>query len=536
MKPGAERVVDILHEAGVEVVFGIPSIHNIRLYEALRKRPSIRHILCRQEAGAAHMADGYARAAGRPGVVVTSTGPGAGYTVPALLEALGSLSPVVMITTNIKSSKIGKGIGTLHELDRQDRIFQGITKETFVARSPEDVVPKTRQALRAALSGRPGPVYLELPTDLLDRQVPGGEHGPDTDSLFAPPGDASELARAVDLLNSSSRPVLLVGTGAVRAGMAREVKALAEELAAPVITTVPAKGILPEDHPLAFGNAARRGAVRRMIQSADVVLALGTRLREVDTKRRGITLPRLIHVDWDEQWIGRNFPPHVALTGDIVALARSLLGGVAEGGGGRAGWAEAFGRESAQEQEEIRRLREVSYLDALRAAIPRDGVLVADNTILGYWAEYFYPSHFPGGLVPAKGSAVIGFAFAAAAGVKLALPERPVAALIGDGGFLYSAQELATCVRHGIGFPVVVVNDGAYGIIGQLQEGAYGTAFESDLVNPDFCALARAFGVSSVRVESPDELGREVRESIASGEVRLVELRATFPASPFARY
>ncbi len=293
MKPGAERVVDILHEAGVEVVFGIPSIHNIRLYEALRKRPSIRHILCRQEAGAAHMADGYARAAGRPGVVVTSTGPGAGYTVPALLEALGSLSPVVMITTNIKSSKIGKGIGTLHELDRQDRIFQGITKETFVARSPEDVVPKTRQALRAALSGRPGPVYLELPTDLLDRQVPGGEHGPDTDSLFAPPGDASELARAVDLLNSSSRPVLLVGTGAVRAGMAREVKALAEELAAPVITTVPAKGILPEDHPLAFGNAARRGAVRRMIQSADVVLALGTRLREVDTKRRGITLPRL---------------------------------------------------------------------------------------------------------------------------------------------------------------------------------------------------------------------------------------------------
>ena len=341
------------------------------------------------------------------------------------------------------------------------------------------------------------------------------------------------------MLRRARWPVIIAGTGAARAGLAREITALAEALAAPVVTSAAGKGLIPEDHPLAFGNVARRGVVREMVEGCDLALAIGTRLREVDAKRRGLKLPALIHAEWDERWIDRNFPCAVPLLGDIGVAARELSR-QAPGGPARAERQTRAARLRDRLGEEVSRIRdaqpELRYLEAIRSVLPRHGILVVDNTQLGYWAEYFYPAYAPGTWVAAKGSTLLGFSFPAAAGIKLALPHAPVVAVTGDGGFLYSAQELATCVRHGIAFPVVVVNDNAYGVIRYLQKTAYGKEYGSRLSNPDFVAFAASFGVPAERVRSPRELERALDRALVSGEMRLIELEAEFPTPPFDKY
>ncbi len=537
MQTVADIMIEILKEFGVNTVFGIPSIHNLAFYDALRRDPSVRHILCRHETTATHMADGYAREGGRPGVVITSTGPGAGYSVPALQEALGSSSPVLAITTNIPTGKIGKGVGSLHELEAQHEIFRNITKVVFPVRVEEDVAPMTRDALEALLQGRPGPVYLEVPTDLLRSPLETGKlpvTGKDHQGSALP-----DLEEAISLIRSAKSPLIAVGTAAVRAGISGLVADLAETIGAPVIFTPNARGLVPDDHPLALGNATRRGVIREAISSSDLAVAIGTRLREMDAKRRGMTLPRLIHVDWDNDWVGKNFPTEISLTGDLREIVDALLKGLkpAQDMEQRIQRVREFTLRREDEEVKIRRCHpEMAYLQELRDALPRESTVVVDNTQLGYWAEYFYPCHVPGGLMFAKGASIIGFAFAAAAGAKLASPEKPVVALIGDGGFLYSTQELATCMRHRIGFPVLVVNSRSFSVIAYLQRTFHKKEYESSLVNPDFVTLAAAYGVEGCRVESPAGLREALGEALSSGEMRVIELVEEFPEPPFGKY
>ncbi len=538
----SELFVQALKKAGVERVFGIPSIHNIGLYDALRGEPAIQHILCRHESCATHMADGYARAGKGVGVVITSTGPGAGYLVAPLVEAWGSSSPVLAITTNIPTNQIGRGTGTLHELKDQDLIFKNITKERFCLRTGDDVWTMVPQAVQTALSGRPGPVYCEVPTDLWDLDLPGeAEAPPAMDPARGPEEWSGDLDLAAKLLSEAERPVIVAGTGAVRAGIGEAIQALCQAIQAPLITNAEGKGLIPEDQELAFGNAARRGVVREYLRSSTIALAIGTRLRATDFHRRGVSLPRLIQVDWDDTWIGKNYPAEMRIIGDIRMIARRLSERVRSktpGNGSSGGRFSALKDKIREERKTVaKECREIEYLDTLRRVLPRDGSLVVDNTLLGYWAEYFYHSLRPGGLVTGKGSSIIGFGFPAAVGLKIACPERTVIAVTGDGGFLYGAQELATCRRHGIGFPLVVVNDGAYGMIALLQRQIYGRGdFETDLVNPDLPALAAAFGFGAERVATPQGLEQALRSALASKEMRLIELAVSFQENPFARY
>src|SRR5215468_8969496 len=258
MATGAVGVVQALKEAQVKTVFGIPSIHNIGLYDILRREPSIRHIVCRHEAAATHMADGYARASGGLGVIISSTGPGAGFTISALQEAWGSCSPVLMITTNIDAAKIGKGLGVLHELEEQTGLFRTITKATFSVRAGEDFQAVTRRAIELALSGRPGPVCVEVPTDLMAGEVQ--ESSPATSPQGKGTGERPPLPKRIDeavaLLRRAKQPVIIVGTDATRANLAADLTAVAEALCAPVVVSTPGKGVIAEDHPLSFGNAA----------------------------------------------------------------------------------------------------------------------------------------------------------------------------------------------------------------------------------------------------------------------------------------
>ncbi len=543
MPRGADGIVQALKEAGVSTVFGIPSIHNIGLYEALRHEPAIRHIGCRHEAGATHMADGYARASGGLGVILSSTGPGAGFTVSALQEAWGSCSPVVMITTNIEAAKIGQGLGVLHELEEQTSLFRTITKEVIIPRTGAELYTAARRALALAQTGRPGPVCLEVPTDLMAGDAPAAAPIPPDRAPASPPLPA-RIDEAVAMLRTAQQPLILAGTDAVRASMssdlAGDIQALAEAVCAPVITNTPGKGVVPEDHALAFGNAARKLVVREVVPGCDAAVVIGSRLREVDAKRRGLALPeQLIHIDWDERWIGKNYPAAVPLVGDIAAITRALRSQL-EGepyAGPRQARTAAWRRQAEAEIARLsQELPEMQSLQAVRAVLPRDSALVVDNTQLGYWAEYFYPAYQANGIMGAKGSGLLGFSFPAAIGVKLACPDTPVVGLIGDGGFLYTAQELSTCVRHGIGFPLIVVNDDAFGVIGYLQRTAYQAAYQAQLTNPDFPALAAAFGVPATRVHSPAALQAALERTLASGEMHLIEYRLTIQQPPFGKY
>ena len=328
MPRGADGIVLALKEAGVSTIFGIPSIHNIGLYESLRHESSIRHIGCRHEAGATHMADGYARASGGLGVIISSTGPGAGFTVSALQEAWGSCSPVLMITTNIDAAKIGKGLGVLHELEEQTSLFRTITKEVIIPRTGDELYAAAKRAIALAQAGRPGPVCLEVPTDLMAGDAPTETPTP-PNGAPAPPPLPPRLDEAVAILRNAKQPLILAGTDAARAStsgdLAGDLQALAEALCAPVITNTPGKGVVPEDHALAFGNAARKLVVKDIVPGCDAAVVIGSRLREVDAKRRGLALPeQLIHVDWDERWIGKNYPTAVPLVGDIGVITQAL--------------------------------------------------------------------------------------------------------------------------------------------------------------------------------------------------------------------
>ena len=297
---------------------------------------------------------------------------------------------------------------------------------------------------------------------------------------------------------------------------------------------------MPEDHALAFGNAARKLVVKDLVPGCDAAVVIGSRLREVDAKRRGLALPeQLIHVDWDERWISRNYPAALPLVGDIGAITRALRDQL-EGEpytGPRQERTAAWRRQADAEIERLGRERpEIQSLQAIRAVLPRDSALVVDNTQLGYWAEYFYPSYQANGIIGAKGSGLLGFSFPAAVGAKLARPDTPVVGLIGDGGFLYTAQELATCVRHKVGFPLIVVNDDAFGVIGYLQRTAYQEAYQAQLTNPDFLAFAAAFGVPATRVQSPAELQATLDRTLACGEMHLIEYQMTIQEPPFGKY
>ncbi|MFO7598265.1 MAG: thiamine pyrophosphate-binding protein [Candidatus Desulfacyla sp.] len=538
----SEHVVRALKNGGVSHVFGIPSIHNIGLYNALREEPSIRHVLCRHESSATHMADGYARAGKGVGVVITSTGPGAAYMTAPLIEAWGSESPVLAITTNIAAKEIGRGTGTLHEVADQDLIFKSITKGRYCVRTGTDITTMLPEAIQTALSGRPGPVYCEVPTDLWDHEISRDETSVPCQARAQGPkpwvGDMDEAAR---LLCKAERPIIVAGTAAVRAGIHDEIRAICEALRAPLVTGAEGKGLIPEDHELAFGNAARRGVVRELLLSGTLALAIGTRLRRADYHRRGVALPRLIHVDWDDVWIHKNYPAELTIIGDIRIIARRLaemVASISPDSHKRGQQVSAMGARISEERAAVaEKCREIAYLDALRRVLPRDGSLVIDNTLLGYWAEYFYRSLMPGGLVTAKGSSIIGFSLPAAMGLKIACPERTVVALTGDGGFFYGAQELATCRRHCIGFPVIVVNDGAYGMIDLLQRQIYGQGdFETDLVNPDLGTFAASFGIAADRVDTPQGLEQALRSALTSGEMRIIELATSFRENPFAAY
>ena len=529
-RTGGEWIVDALRAEGVRHVFGIPGVHNLAIYDALIRQTEITHVLARHEAGAAFMADGYARASGAPGVVVVTTGPGATNALTPLVESYAGSIPVVVVMSDVASALVGRDVGALHEVPNQIECFRPVTRWAEAVTEAAAVPATVHAAFDLLRTGRPGPVAISVPNDFLTArfhaQPRSGGHG------RRPPCHVDAIGEAVKLLARASRPLVIAGGGVIAAEAEAELARLARRLGAPVITTVMGRGALGERDPLWHGVLPNSRATEAVIKAADVILAVGCRFAHRSTQGLLLNLSfdpaqTLIHLDLDPTVIGRLFKPELPIVGDAKDGLTRLIEGLGTAAA-RTAWDHRW-REGLRPAASGRYTREVAHLiDTLRAALPDDEIVVNDQTGITYWMEWRFPVLMPRTFLYPVGSATLGYGVPAAIGAKIARPDRPVVAVVGDGGFMYSANELATAVKYGLPVVFLVMNDDRYGAIKWLQqtifEGRWG---EADLTNPDFPALARAFGARGERLTGVDALGAALETALAADGPTVLELRMT---------
>ncbi|MEU0728052.1 thiamine pyrophosphate-binding protein [Streptomyces sp. NPDC006140] len=525
-RTGGDLVVESLAALGATTVFGLPGQHALGMFDALR-RSDLRYIGLRVENNAGFAADAYGRITGEAAPLLLSTGPGALTSLPALQEAAAASAPVLAISSQVPTAGLGGGRhGYLHELPDQAASFRGVVKSVHTARTQSQIPSAIEAAWKSALTAPHGPVWVEIPQDVLLAEtaipvVTGGDAFPEE----LPP--RPELtAVAADLLSNAARPAIIAGGGVVRADASGKLKQLAERLRAPVVTTPGGKGAFPWTHPLSLQSWLEDRHTTDFLEDADVLLVVGSGLGELSSnyhtfKPRG----RIVQIEAD---LGKLESNHPAL--GIHADARLALQALLE---------TVTPREDATAPDRVRDLLakvadriaaqdltlEQDVLASVRRALPADSPSFWDMTILAYWAWSAFDAKGPNHLHSAQGAGGLGYAFPAALGAAVADPTRPVLAVSGDGGALYSIAELATARQYGLNVTWLIVDDGGYGILREYMTDAFGEATATELTRPDFVALAESFGVPGVRT-TPENLERDLAKALASPGPSVVLLPA----------
>jgi acetolactate synthase-1/2/3 large subunit len=524
---GAQALVAALLRHGITAGFGIPSIHNIALYEALRQAPEFHHWLVRHEQAAGFAADGFYRRSGRIAVVFASTGPGNLFTLVPLLEGLQTNTPLLVIGTNIASALLARTGGALHETPGQLEIIRPLTRFACRVASPDRMAEAINQAVAAMRGSLPGPAFVEVPHDFFHAAV--GAIAPTDPSQAKPEASAEKLDSAKQQIAASHKPVFLVGSGARNA--AAGVRRLAELLQCPVFTTTTGKGMFAGDHPLSLGCISRLGAVQEVLLESDLLISFGARLTEFDTGRFGLKLPaQHIQAVEDPAYAGDRIPSAL-LVGDLAAVADALAQDLPP----RSPWCDIAGV-TARETERLDALGQDSYaaLKLLRASMHRHDVLVNDQSILNYWASAFFPVLEPGTFLYPAGSGTLGYGLPAAIGAACAMRQsgdtRKIVCIAGDGGFQYTQHELATLAQYALPVKVLLVNDESYGVIAFLQRSMFGSTHEIGLKNPDFCRVAEAYGIRAERVTALDRLRQRLPDWLEAPGPALLEWRTELKA------
>jgi acetolactate synthase-1/2/3 large subunit len=524
MITGGDLVVRSLLAHGLETIYCLPGVQNDAFFHAVFDaggRPRTVHT--RHEQGAAYMALGAALATGRPAAYSVVPGPGVLNTLAALSTAYATNARVLCLTGQIPSRAIDRGWGQLHEIPDQLGIIQHLTKWAERITTPAEVGPKVAAAFQQLASGRPRPVGLEIPPDILAATAevsPGAFELEDHAALEPlPPLDGAALEQAIALLAKAERPLIFVGSGALDA--AAEVRELAEHLQAPVISHRLGRGVLGDRHPLSHNILAGHEIWRE----CDVAIGIGTRLHLGQLTWGVDDRLKIIRIDADPDEVARIRQPDVALIGDARAVLTPLLGELRR----KAPRSSRTAEMQALKAKIDRRLSilepQRSYLTAIRQALPENGILVEDLTQIGYVARLAYPVYAPRTYLSSGYQGTLGSGFATALGVKDACPNVPVVSIAGDGGFMYTVQELATAVQHHIPLVTIVFNDNAYGNVRRMQVEKYGNrVIASDLTNPDFPHLAESFGVTGLRAFTPNELRAALERTLAAGEPALIEV------------
>ncbi|MFF8228820.1 thiamine pyrophosphate-binding protein [Streptomyces caelestis] len=525
-RTGGDLVVETLAGLGATTVFGLPGQHALGVFDALR-RSDLRYIGLRVENNAGFAADAYGRITGEAAPLLLSTGPGALTSLAALQEAAAASAPVLAISSQVPTAGLGGGRhGYLHELPDQAASFRGVVKSVHTVRTPSQIPSAIEAAWKSALSAPHGPVWVEIPQDVLLARtaipvVTGGDAFPEE----LPP--RPELtAVAADLLSKAARPAIIAGGGVVRADASKKLRQLAETLQAPVVTTPGGKGAFPWTHPLSLQSWIEDRHTTDFLEEADVLLVVGSGLGELSSnyhtfKPRG----RVIQIEADLGKLESNHPA-LGIHADARLALQALLETVSERQDPtapervRALLAKVTERLAAQELT-----LEQSVLASVRRALPAGSPSFWDMTILAYWAWSAFDAKGPNHMHSAQGAGGLGYAFPAALGAAVADPTRPVLAVSGDGGALYSIAELATARQYGLDVTWLIVDDGGYGILREYMTDAFGEAIATELTRPDYVALAESFGVPGVRT-TPENLEQDLAKQLASPGPSVVLLPA----------
>jgi len=515
---GGDAVVQALIGHGIKTIYCLPGIQNDHLFNALFDADGALEVVhTRHEQGAAYMALGAALATGKPAVYSVVPGPGLLNSTAALATAYSTGAPVLALSGQIPSKFIGKGHGLLHEIPDQIGILRTLTKWTERIERPQDAPGLVAQAFQQLTSGRPRPVGVEIAPDILMARAdidPAAPLPPLAQAL-----DEDAIERAAKLLEKAERPLIFVGGGALDAS--KEVRALAERLGAPVTTYRRGKGVMDDRHPLAHVLTGGHA----LWANADVVLAIGTRIQQPIALWGTDDTMTIIKIDIDPEEMDRIRTPEIGIVGDAATVLARIN--------------EHLRHLTAQRPDRVERSRALkeqiaaklsvlepqgAYLRAIREVLPDNGVLVEELTQVGYVSRLRYEARHPRSFITSGYQGTLGWGVATALGVKHALGDVPVVSINGDGGFMFTVQELATAVRHRIPLVTIVFNDSAYGNVRKMQQDVHGNrVIGTDLANPDFVKLGEAFGIASYRARDPEALRGVLEKAIAANEPALID-------------
>jgi acetolactate synthase-1/2/3 large subunit len=522
---GADMVLEALEREGVEFIFGYPGGANLPIYQHLPGHPKLKHILVRHEQGAAHMADGYARASGKPGVAMATSGPGALNMITGLATAFMDSVPMVAITGQVNTTVVGRDA-----FQESDVIgcSTPVTKHNFLVTRVEDIPQVFKQAFYIATTGRPGPVLIDICKDV--QQAEGGDFVY-PEKVTGLPGyrpaleaDLSQVEVAMKALAAAKRPVILAGHGVILSGAEKELQELAEITATPVGTTLLGVGAFPVRHPLSLHMTGFMGTgwCLKAVQNADVLMMVGMRVDDRVTAKLAEFAPNaetFIHVDIDPSEMGKNVRPHVEVVADAKRALQAMLPHAQSANGTRAAWLTQIDR--WREEHPLRYQRSNGHLQPQDVLIDMyrrcndDAIVVADVGQNQIWAALWWNYARPGLFINSGGSGTMGFALPAALGAKIGRPEKDVWCVCGEGGFVMTAQELSVAVKHKLDVKIVILNNFSLGMVRQFQDDFYGgIRSEVDLTEmPDFVKLADAYGLSGRVVTQTSEVAAALDEA-----------------------
>jgi len=524
MKTCGEVLVQLLESFGIDTIFGIPGVHTVELYRGLN-HTSIRHVTPRHEQGAGFMADGYARASGKVAACFIITGPGMTNIATAMGQALADSIPMLVISSVNRSYQLGMGEGRLHEMTGQREMIAGVSRFSHTLLRPDELPKLLARAFAVFNSGRPGPVHIEIPIDVITAPA---EHLFVRASIVpsAPGPSPKAIEIAADLLTGANAPLIAIGGGAVNA--ADDIRYLAEAVDAPVINTVNAKGVLPYSHPLAVGGSGSCPTVREAMAAADVLLVMGSELGETDYDFFFTGTPvikgTLIRVDIDLAQLTRNVQADVPICSDVGLAARAITEALQarvhcnKNGEGRA-------QRLREGLQTTRNRCYENFFATIRNALP-DAIIVGDSTQPTYYAWLHYETEIPRSYFhSASGFGTLGYAIPAAIGARLAAPQRPVIGLIGDGAAQFTIGELASAVEAKVPIIFLVWNNNGYAEIKRFMAAGDIPLVGVDIHTPDFVALGKAFGCRALRASNLEELKSALLMSAQGNQPTLIEVR-----------
>ena len=519
-----EALMHLLVGYGVDTVFGIPGEHTLELYRGIESS-KVRHVLVRNEQGAGFMADGYARASGKPGVCTLITGPGVTNAATPLAQAYADSIPVLLISSANRRESLGKGWGCLHEITDQRAVTAPLTAFSAMVQTPEDIPELIAQAFTVFHSRRPRPVHISIPIDLLGLPVEGNwrVRTPPAKPVASP----AAIDSAADLLSTAGRPVVIVGGGAQDAGDC--VRRVAEHLDAAVISSNAGKGVVPESHPLSLGGGLITKAVRDYMETADVILSIGCEISETDSFEDHLTInAKLIRVDIDSSKFNGIYPADIGIQGDagpsVEALLQALQARPVEVDKGTAESLVAVRAQQDADFSDVERQHKKLLLK-LRSVLPPETIMMGDIAQLVYTGSAVMPTDVSRTWFYPAGLGTLGCALPDAIGAKIALPERPVIVLVGDGGFLFTIQELATAVEEELPIPIILWNNDSLAMIrdGMVKRGIPEIAVNPK--NPDFIKIADGFGCHTAQPDNLAAFASAVLKAFEASVPTVIEVR-----------